>query len=175
MNTGWDGIAPRCVSTSTTSTMGERIKLLFSSLFLQRVTRTAGLQQGQRRRGVQCRDRLEYAGTTTTNTLMTMTITALQRFAMAGYLPCCLLTMQRWQCVGGGNRNPETECTIFLSQNCRGSIVGVNAMPLDGMCDATQTTLTTIWTAMRTTTTVAGAASGIYSLCVQRDCTTWQR
>ena len=33
-------------------------------------------------------------------------------------------------------------------------------MPLDGMCDATRMTSTTIWTTMRTTT-VAGEASGI--------------
>ena len=38
---GRDGIAPRCMSTLTTSTMGKRIKCLFSLSFLRRKTTTA--------------------------------------------------------------------------------------------------------------------------------------
>ncbi len=137
--------------------------------------RPPGLRQGRRRRGGRCWDCPEFAGTTTTNTTMTTTITALQQFAMVGYSSCRFRTMRRWRRFGGGNRNPETECTICPSRNCRGSIVGVNAMLLDGMCNATRTTSTTIWTTMRITTTLAGAASGMYSLRGRRDCTTWRR
>jgi hypothetical protein len=124
--------------------------------------RPPGLRRGRWRRGGRCWDRSEFAGTTTTNTTMTTMITALQRFAMAGYSSCCFLTMQRWQRFGGGNRNLETEFTICPSRNCRGSIVGVNAMPLDGMCDATQMTSTTIWTTMRTTDD--GGGGGVWDI-----------